>query len=136
MTVSSPPQANGPLRDERVLDLSHHGRAAGSAPSCWPISGPTSSGWMRRARTSTMTSRRSLIACTSTRSKRSMVLDLRSASDRDVVLQLVADRDVVIADGPESELSDLGLDLAVLRAVNPAVILTVVSGFGSEGPLA
>jgi crotonobetainyl-CoA:carnitine CoA-transferase CaiB-like acyl-CoA transferase len=135
MTPSPPPRPGGPLRDERVLDLSTTVAGRFCAKLLADLGadvvkvdrpGPDADGDVAG-----LAERLYFDS-----SKRSVTLDLGTATDRDVVLGLVVDRDVVIADGPESRLVDLGLDLAALRRVNPAVILTLVSGFGSAGPLA
>jgi crotonobetainyl-CoA:carnitine CoA-transferase CaiB-like acyl-CoA transferase len=69
-------------------------------------------------------------------SKRSVVLDLDRAAGRDQLARLVRRHDVVIAGETEGELATRGIGLDQLRAWNPRVILTTISGFGSRGPRA
>lgn len=69
-------------------------------------------------------------------SKRSVALDLEDPAERERLLALVADHDIVVADATEPQLAAVGLGREALRSVNPSVILTTVSGFGSEGPKA
>lgn len=69
-------------------------------------------------------------------SKRSIVLDPDSEADRRLRDQLIADAHVVIAGEPEPRLAEQGLGFERLRALNPAITLTTVTGFGSDGPYA
>src|SRR6185312_3514539 len=66
---------------------------------------------------------------------RSVALDLKVSSGRDALLRLVAHADVLIENFRPGTMAKLGLDTAVLRAANPALILCSVSGFGQTGPL-
>ncbi len=69
-------------------------------------------------------------------SKRGVTLDPTTDDGRALLKRLVRRFDVVIAGETEGELADRGLSFEQLRAWNPRVILTTVSGFGSEGPRA
>lgn len=69
-------------------------------------------------------------------SKRGAVLDLGSAEGRERLRALVARYDVVIAGETEGELAARGIGFEQLRAWNDRVVLTTISGFGSEGPYA
>ena len=69
-------------------------------------------------------------------SKRSIVLDPDSAADRAVRARLLAEAQVVIAGETEPRLAARGLGFAQLSTLNPSVILTTVTGFGSDGPYA
>jgi crotonobetainyl-CoA:carnitine CoA-transferase CaiB-like acyl-CoA transferase len=55
---------------------------------------------------------------------------------REVVRRLVKSADVVVANLPAETLKAMGLDYESVSAVNPRVILAVVSAFGMEGPYA
>ncbi|MEX2031896.1 MAG: CoA transferase [Dehalococcoidia bacterium] len=66
--------------------------------------------------------------------KRSVVIDLTTPSGRGVFLRLVRSADIVIENFEPSVLPDLGLGYETLRATNPAVILTSISGYGDGGP--
>lgn len=68
--------------------------------------------------------------------KRSIVLDPNSEADRQLRDRLIADVQIVIAGEPEPRLAERGLGFDDLRALNPAIILTTVTGFGSDGPYA
>ena len=67
-------------------------------------------------------------------SKRSVTLDIADEADRGRLAELVGRYDVVVADGPEGDLARAGIGLADLRSWNPDVVLTTISGFGSDGP--
>ena len=69
-------------------------------------------------------------------SKRGVVLDAGSDEGRGFLERLVRRSDVVIAGETAGELAERGLSFEQLRAWNPRVILTTISGFGSEGPRA
>ena len=69
-------------------------------------------------------------------SKRSVVLDAARGADRDLLDRLIAEADLIFASEPEPRLAERGLGFDHLRALNPAVILTTVTGFGSDGPYA
>ena len=69
-------------------------------------------------------------------SKRGVTLDPQTEGGRALLEQLVQCFDVVIAGETEGELAARGIGFEQLRAWNPRVILTTVSGFGSEGPRA
>jgi crotonobetainyl-CoA:carnitine CoA-transferase CaiB-like acyl-CoA transferase len=70
------------------------------------------------------------------RNKRSLTLDPATPKGREVVRRLVANADVVVANLPGETLKSLGLDYESVSAINPRVILAVVSAFGLEGPYA
>lgn len=67
-------------------------------------------------------------------SKRGVTLDPATEEGRAFLESLVRRYDVVIAGETADELADRGLSFEQLQAWNPRVILTTVSGFGSEGP--
>lgn len=66
------------------------------------------------------------------RNKRSITLDIDSDAGREVVRRLVETADVVVANMPPRTLANLGLDYATLSAINPAIILTASTAFGSH----
>ncbi|MGD9935386.1 MAG: CaiB/BaiF CoA transferase family protein [Dehalococcoidia bacterium] len=69
-------------------------------------------------------------------SKRGIMLDLETDSGRDQVARLIATHDVIIAGETNGEFAARGLGFDQLAAWNPRVILTTISGFGSQGPRA
>ena len=70
------------------------------------------------------------------RNKRTIALDLKNADDLAVVRALVADANVVVENFRPGTLERLGLGPDVLLAINPALIITRVTGFGQTGPYA
>ena len=68
------------------------------------------------------------------RNKRSIVLDLKKTEARDIVLQLAAKSDVFLENNRPGALDALGLGAEQVRAVNPNIVYTSVSGFGQTGP--
>jgi len=68
------------------------------------------------------------------RNKRSVALNLRDPEGQQLVRSLAACCDIVIENFRPGTLGKWGLDYAALSAVNPAIILVHVSGFGQTGP--
>lgn len=68
------------------------------------------------------------------RNKRSLVLDLKQPKAIEIVLKLALQSDVLIEAYRPGALEKLGLGSAQVKAVNPRIIYTSVSGFGQYGP--
>ncbi len=68
------------------------------------------------------------------RNKRCLTLDLASIAGRRIVRQLVHSADVVVANLPPATLRQLGLDYETLSALNPRVVLSIVTAYGPGGP--
>jgi CoA:oxalate CoA-transferase len=68
------------------------------------------------------------------RGKRSICLDLRHPRGKEVFAALVAKVDVVLENFRPGVMAAMGFDYERLRALNPSIILTSVSGFGQYGP--
>jgi CoA:oxalate CoA-transferase len=68
------------------------------------------------------------------RNKRSLVLDLKRPEAAQILLKLAAQSDVFIEAYRPGALDKLGLGGAQVKAVNPSIIYTSVSGFGQSGP--
>src|SRR5215216_1345464 len=68
------------------------------------------------------------------RNKRSLVLDLKREESRAIVLKLAATSDVFLEAYRPGALDKLGLGAAAVKAVQPRIIYTSVSGFGQTGP--
>ncbi len=69
------------------------------------------------------------------RGKRSIVLDLKDPGDRAVAQRLALGADVAVEAWGPGIADRLGVADAELRAANPALVYTSVSGFGQEGRL-
>ena len=68
------------------------------------------------------------------RNKRSLVLDLKREESRAIVLKLAATSDVFLEAYRPGALEKLGLGPEHVRAANPRIVYTSVSGFGQTGP--
>jgi len=68
------------------------------------------------------------------RNKRSLVLDLKAPEAQEVMRKLAAKSDVFVEANRPGALDKLGLGADHLKAVNPKLIYTSVSGFGQTGP--
>ncbi len=69
------------------------------------------------------------------RNKRSLTLDLRSEQGKDVLRSLLQKADVLVENFVPGTLEKMGLDWDTLKALNPRLIVTRISGFGQDGPL-
>jgi len=70
------------------------------------------------------------------RGKRSMVLDLKRAEGREVFLDLARRADAVVDNFRAGVMERLGLGWETLHDVNPLLVHTSITGWGSSGPLA
>jgi formyl-CoA transferase len=70
------------------------------------------------------------------RNKRGMTLNLKDSAGVEVFLRMVKKADVVVENFRPGVLRRLGIDYESLKAVNPAIVLTSISGFGQDGPYA
>jgi crotonobetainyl-CoA:carnitine CoA-transferase CaiB-like acyl-CoA transferase len=68
------------------------------------------------------------------RNKRSLTLNPSTPAGREITRRLVASADVLIANMAPATLATLGFDYATLSAINPRIVLTTISAFGSGGP--
>ncbi len=69
------------------------------------------------------------------RGKRSLCVDLRSPDAIALVKDLVTKVDVVVENSTPGVMARKGLGYDDLAAVNPAIIMASISGFGQTGPL-
>jgi len=70
------------------------------------------------------------------RNKRGMTLNLKDPGGVAVFKRLVEKADVVVENFRPGVMDRLGIDYESLKAVNPAIVLTSISGFGQDGPYA
>ncbi|MDP2289471.1 MAG: CoA transferase [Actinomycetota bacterium] len=68
--------------------------------------------------------------------KASVVLNLKKDEDRARLMELVASAEVVLEGYRPGVAARLGVSFEQLQAVNPAIVLCSISGFGQSGPLA
>src|SRR6516164_1209691 len=69
------------------------------------------------------------------RNKRSLVLDLKRPQAIEILLKLARASDVVLEAYRPGALDKLGLGAAHVKAVNPRIVYTSVSGFGQPGKM-
>jgi formyl-CoA transferase len=69
------------------------------------------------------------------RNKRGMTLDLAHAEGRRIMRRLVERADVLVANLPPATLRQLGLDWETVSALNPRLVLAVVTAYGPGGRL-
>ena len=70
------------------------------------------------------------------RNKLGMTLNPTKEKGKEIVKKLVKNSDIVIANLPESTLKSMGLDYESLNKINPKIILTSNTAFGTTGPYA
>jgi CoA:oxalate CoA-transferase len=68
------------------------------------------------------------------RNKRSLVLDLKRPEAIEILLKLAGKSDVFLEAYRPGALDKLGLGAADVKAINPRIVYTSVSGFGQTGP--
>ena len=68
------------------------------------------------------------------RNKRSIALDLKAPEGLAVLKRLVGHADVLVENYRPDVKHRLGIDYASLKAVNPRLVYTSISGFGEDGP--
>jgi CoA:oxalate CoA-transferase len=68
------------------------------------------------------------------RNKMGMTLDLASEEGKQILRDLVAEADVLVENFRAGTMDKLGLGYEQLRAANPALVYTALSGYGQTGP--
>ncbi|MFY3672240.1 CaiB/BaiF CoA transferase family protein, partial [Achromobacter xylosoxidans] len=69
------------------------------------------------------------------RNKQSIALDLKHPEAREIARRLALDADVVVENYRPGVLEKWGLGYEQLRAINPALIMVRLSGYGQTGPM-
>ena len=70
------------------------------------------------------------------RNKMGLTLNPTKDKGREIVRRLVENSDIVIANLPEQTFKSMGLDYDDLKLINPGIILTSNTAFGTTGPYA
>jgi crotonobetainyl-CoA:carnitine CoA-transferase CaiB-like acyl-CoA transferase len=133
------PNATGPLRGVRVLDLT----TVVMGPSATQIlgdlgadvvkiehAGGDSMRWIGPWRHEGM----GPLFLWANRNKRSLVLDLKSVAGKSAAIDLARQADVVVSNVRPQGLARLGLDYVSIRAANPKIIYCAAVGYGAGGP--
>ena len=68
------------------------------------------------------------------RNKQSLTLNLKDADGIAILKQLLSEADILIENFRPGTLEKLGLDWETLHALNPALVMVRLSGFGQTGP--
>ena len=66
--------------------------------------------------------------------KRGIILDMEEDDDRQTLRDLARQADVLVEDKSPGFLERYGLGYQTLRSINPALVLTSITGFGRSGP--
>lgn len=69
------------------------------------------------------------------RGKKSIELDLKNPEHIDLIKEMVRDVDVVVENFRPGVIQKLGLDYETLKAINPGLVYTSISGFGQNTSL-
>ena len=69
------------------------------------------------------------------RNKQSIALNLKDPRGRDIARRLALDADIVVENYRPGVLEKWGLGYDQLRAINPALIMVRLSGYGQTGPM-
>lgn len=67
--------------------------------------------------------------------KRGLFLDLKSPADRETAYRLLATCDVLLVNMRYGTTERLGMGYEQVRAVNPRVVYTTITGWGEQGPM-
>lgn len=68
------------------------------------------------------------------RNKRSMTLNFRDPRAQDILKQMVAQADILLENFRPGTMEQMGCGWDALKAINPRLIMTRLSGFGQDGP--
>ena len=66
--------------------------------------------------------------------KRSLGLDIKSEKGKEILFALIKKSDVILHNFRAGVVDRLGLDYESVRAINPGIVYTVISGYGAKGP--
>jgi crotonobetainyl-CoA:carnitine CoA-transferase CaiB-like acyl-CoA transferase len=132
-------RSDGPLAGVRVLELG----SMYAAPTCGrmlrdfgasviKVEDPSSGDYARQW--TPMKNGQSFGFARLNSGKRSVALDLRTEQGHDLVRRLAAEVDVVIENFRPGRMDAWGLGYEALAEINPALVMTSVSGFGQFGP--
>ena len=69
------------------------------------------------------------------RNKRSVALDLKSEEGRAIIRKLVVEADVVVESFGPGVAERLGIDYTTLSRINPKIVYSSISGYGTQGPM-
>ncbi|WP_093218361.1 MULTISPECIES: CaiB/BaiF CoA-transferase family protein [unclassified Variovorax] len=70
------------------------------------------------------------------RNKRSLALNFRDPSCKETLLKMIESSDVVVENFRPGVVENIGISEQIARAINPRLIWTSITGYGSKGPKA
>lgn len=68
------------------------------------------------------------------RGKKSLPLNLKTAGGKEILTNLLKEADVFVQNFRPGAIDRMGFSEDAVRAINPAIIYTSISGFGKQGP--
>lgn len=69
------------------------------------------------------------------RGKKSVTIDMKNQRQKAVFFQLVKQADVIVENFKPGTMAKMGISYQEIKAVNPGIIFTSISGYGQSGPL-
>ncbi|KAG0139717.1 hypothetical protein CROQUDRAFT_101137 [Cronartium quercuum f. sp. fusiforme G11] len=151
LSVYTSPKADGPLKHIRVLDLSRILAGPFAAQMLGDMGAEVikieepkkgdDTRWLKTENEQVnpvFNSNSSLsnyfVSCN--RNKKSMTLNLKSPEGVEILKKLVKESDVLIENFIVGKMEELGLGYDTLHELNPKLVYSSLSGFGTTGPLA
>ena len=135
-------RTTGPLKDMKVIDLSH----IMAGPACSMLLADMGADVIKVERMPDGDDSRRMVPPTiadqsaaflmMNRNKRGIALDLRTEGGRNVLSRLLENADVLIENFRRGTMERMGLGYHALHALNPRLIYCSISGFGRTGPYA
>jgi crotonobetainyl-CoA:carnitine CoA-transferase CaiB-like acyl-CoA transferase len=132
----------GPLKDLKVIDLSH----IMAGPACSMLLADMGADVIKVERIPDGDDARRMVPPTiadqsaafliMNRNKRGIALDLRTERGRAVLSRLLQDADVLIENFRRGTMEQMGFGYDAVQALNPRLIYCSISGFGRTGPYA
>src|SRR5246127_570985 len=142
MDKSPERRTTGPLKDVKVIDLSH----IMAGPACSMLLADMGADVIKVERMPDGDDSRRMVPpaiadqsaafLIMNRNKRGIALDLRTEGGRNVLARLLKDADVLIENFRRGTMERMGLGYDALHALNPKLIYCSISGFGRTGPYA
>lgn len=135
-------RAMGPLKDLKVIDLSH----IMAGPACSMLLADMGADVIKVERLPDGDDSRRMVPPTiadesaafliMNRNKRGIALDLRAEAGRNVLSRLLKNADVLIENFRRGSMEQMGFGYDAVHALNPKLIYCSISGFGRTGPYA
>jgi crotonobetainyl-CoA:carnitine CoA-transferase CaiB-like acyl-CoA transferase len=135
-------RTTGPLKDVKVIDLSH----IMAGPACSMLLADMGADVIKVERMPDGDDSRRMVPpaiadqsaafLIMNRNKRGIALDLRTEGGRNLLSRLLKNADVLIENFRRGTMERMGLGYDALHALNPKLIYCSISGFGRTGPYA